>query len=139
MSVSLECPHTATPLSLLSPTDDKGKPVILSLLSAALRADIQAAETSQNEVITSMGDTLEGCRSLFHATTVPRIQVEEYIERLFKYTKCSPACLIMAFAYIRRLADSDAAMQLSILNVHRLLIAGTVIASKFTDDKVGVV
>ncbi len=42
----------------------------------------------------------------------------------------------MAFAYMQRLAAADPLLHPSPRNVHRMLITGTMLAAKFTDDRV---
>ncbi|CAN6990753.1 unnamed protein product [Brassica rapa subsp. trilocularis] len=34
----------------------------------------------------------------------PIISIAKYLERIYKYTKCSPACFVVGYAYIGRLA-----------------------------------
>jgi hypothetical protein len=72
---------------------------------------------------------------VFHGLRAPPISIEAYVERLAKYTKCSPICFVFALNFMSTLARADAALQPTTLNVHRLLLTSTMLAAKFTDDR----
>ncbi|CAI5943929.1 unnamed protein product [Closterium sp. NIES-64] len=57
-----------------------------------------------------------------------------YLERIFKYANCSPACFVVAYAYIDRILQEHDDMVITSLNVHRLLITCIMVAAKFLDD-----
>jgi hypothetical protein len=81
-----------TQLMLLHPSCDSGTPPVLPLLSSALRAYIDAAAAAAaaaaGPASLQQQDAAPSPRlSKFHAVTAPRIQVEAYLQRLFKYTK----------------------------------------------------
>ncbi|CAN6918901.1 unnamed protein product [Brassica oleracea var. botrytis] len=40
----------------------------------------------------------------FYGLRAPIISIAKYLERIYKYTKCSPACFVVGYAYIGRLA-----------------------------------
>ncbi|XP_048538308.1 cyclin-P4-1-like [Triticum urartu] len=70
----------------------------------------------------------------------PEIGVRRYAERIYRYAGCSPACFVVAYAYLDRLAappqDDDAgeAVAVDSYSVHRLLITSVMVAAKFMDD-----
>lgn len=72
--------------------------------------------------------------TMFHGLCAPPISVEKYMERLAKYTKCSPSCFILAYVYMTRLAKCEMALQPGRLNVHRLVLTTVLLATKYTDD-----
>lgn len=109
-----------TSFLLLHPCE--GVPQVLPLLTAALRAHLDTGAPHLPPIPGAARPTL------FHAPAAPRIDVEAYVQRLYRYTKCSPACLVMAYSYIQRLAAGDALLRPSPFNVHRMLIAGTMLA-----------
>lgn len=41
--------------------------------------------------------------SLFCGLRAPAICLSSYLERIFKYANCSPACYVLAFIYLERL------------------------------------
>ncbi|KAL6318630.1 hypothetical protein AAG906_000708 [Vitis piasezkii] len=60
-----------------------------------------------------------------------------YIDRIFKYSGCSPSCFVVVHIYVDRfLQHTDA--HLTSLNVHRLLITSVMVTAKFIDDWGGV-
>lgn len=41
----------------------------------------------------------------FHGRRPPLISLERYLERIFKYAACSPACYVLAFMYLERMCQ----------------------------------
>jgi len=73
--------------------------------------------------------------TLFHGLRPPPIGLAAYLERIAKYSRCSPVCFVVGLAYLQRLAAADpAALAPSPLNVHRLALTATMLAAKFLDD-----
>uniref|UniRef100_A0ACD5TC02 Uncharacterized protein n=1 Tax=Avena sativa TaxID=4498 RepID=A0ACD5TC02_AVESA len=66
----------------------------------------------------------------------PEIGVRRYAERIYRYAGCSPACFVVAYAYLDRLAlgDGEEAVAVDSYSVHRLLITSVMVAAKFMDD-----
>eukprot|EP01018_Ginkgo_biloba_P011075 Gb_27039 [translate_table: standard] len=71
---------------------------------------------------------------IFHATRYPKMSIERYLEKIFKYMRCSPSVFVVAYAYIDRLIKFNSTFQITSLNVHRLLITSVMLAAKFIDD-----
>nr|GMD45336.1 cyclin-P3-1-like isoform X2 [Ipomoea batatas] len=63
----------------------------------------------------------------------PSLGVHQYIDRIFRYSSCSPACFVVAYIYLERFLSQTAGF-LTSLNVHRLLITSIMLAAKFLDD-----
>lgn len=109
---------------------------LLALLSGVLDATIE-----RNESIDQLPSTL-GCQHLlptgkltaFHGLRPPPISIEAYLDRIAKYTKCSPVCFVMSLLYMDILCQRDDDMAPTSLNVHRLLLTGIMLAAKFMDD-----
>jgi len=82
----------------------------------------------------------------FRGKALPAIPVRRYAERIYRYAGCSPACFVVAYVYLDRLAgqrplDGDAAaaeapavVGVDSYSVHRLLITAVMVAAKFMDD-----
>ncbi|KZV32420.1 hypothetical protein F511_03703 [Dorcoceras hygrometricum] len=107
--------------------DNRGNPRVLSLLSVFLEKAIQKNErmldTSQaKDVIT-----------IFHGLRAPSLSIQQYIDRIFKYSCCSPSCFVIAHIYLDRFIQRMNSC-LTSLNIHRLLITGVMVAAKFMDD-----
>ncbi|XP_065854059.1 cyclin-P3-1 [Euphorbia lathyris] len=101
-----------------------GYPRVLQLLSSVLEKSILLdGSARKKDVIT-----------VFHGSKSPSLTIKQYIERIFRYSKCSASCFVVGYIYIRRfLLQMDAF--LSHLNVHRLLITSIMLAAKFLDDQ----
>ncbi|KAF5732768.1 putative cyclin-dependent protein kinase [Tripterygium wilfordii] len=100
---------------------------ILSLLSSLLERTVH-----KNEMLletTSVKDVV----TIFHGLRAPNISIRQYVDRIFKYSGCSPSCFVVAHIYVDRfLQQTD--VRLTSLNVHRLLITSLMVAAKFIDD-----
>ena len=61
----------------------------------------------------------------------------EYVQRILKYTRCSPCNLIVGLIYLQRLKDLDTdgkCTRLTSYNIQRLLLTALMLASKFLDE-----
>ncbi|XP_062224228.1 cyclin-P4-1-like [Phragmites australis] len=74
----------------------------------------------------------------FRGRTRPGIAVRRYAERIYRYAGCSPACFVVAYVYLDRLAqrreEEEQAEVVDSYSVHRLLITTVMVAAKFMDD-----
>lgn len=70
----------------------------------------------------------------FHATTIPSISVNKYIERIGKYISCSNECYVLLIIYIDRIIKLHTDITLSLLCIHRIIITAAMLAAKFFDD-----
>ncbi|XP_030442993.1 cyclin-P3-1 [Syzygium oleosum] len=104
-----------------------GFPQVLTLLSSALDRSVQKnerlLETSQSKDVVT----------IFHGVRPPSLTIRQYIERIFKYSGCSPSCFVIAQIYMDRFVQNTD-VHLTSLNVHRLLITSLTVAAKFIDD-----
>ncbi|XP_021282188.1 cyclin-P3-1 [Herrania umbratica] len=104
-----------------------GAPRVLSLLSSILERSIQ-----RNEKLVG-GSRRMDVVTIFHGTKAPALSIRQYVERIFKYSKCSNSCFVVALVYVDRFLERMDA-HLTSLNVHRLLITSFMVAAKFIDD-----
>ncbi|KAF8019877.1 hypothetical protein BT93_G0537 [Corymbia citriodora subsp. variegata] len=104
-----------------------GYPRVLMLLSSALDRSVQKnerlLETSQSKHVPT----------IFHGVRPPALTIRQYMERIFKYSGCSPSCFIIAQIYMDRFVQNKD-VPLTSLNIHRLLITSLTVAAKFIDD-----
>lgn len=105
----------------------KGKPGVLSLLSAVLEKSVQ-----QNERVLETSQTKDVI-TIFHGLRAPSLSIQQYIDRIFKYSCCSPSCFVVAQIYMDRFMQRTN-LSLTSLNIHRLLITSVMVAAKFMDD-----
>lgn len=71
---------------------------------------------------------------VFHGVRAPNISILKYIERIYKYTNCSPSCFVVGYVYIDRLLHKYPNSLVVSLNVHRLLVTAVMVAAKMLDD-----
>ncbi|XP_050265302.1 cyclin-P3-1 [Quercus robur] len=102
-------------------------PRVLSLLSSLLERSVQKNEVLLEE--TQIKDVI----TIFHGLREPTLSIRQYIDRIFKYSGCSPSCFVVAHIYVDRFLQSTE-VHLTSLNVHRLLITSIMLAAKFIDD-----
>ncbi|GLJ31983.1 hypothetical protein SUGI_0643730 [Cryptomeria japonica] len=104
-------------------------PCILSVVSSLLNRIIVRNERK----LEISKDLSSSC--LFSTNLIPDLSIEEFLERIFKYVRCSPSVFVVAYAYIDRLIYYHSkTFRVTSLNVHRLLITSVMIAAKFLDD-----
>jgi len=74
------------------------------------------------------------CATVFDAVAPPAIGLREYLERVLRFARCSEECLILAMVYVDRAARRMPQLAPTAVNVHRLVLAATTLAAKFSDD-----
>lgn len=102
-------------------------PRVLSLLSALFEKSVQ-----RNEMLLEATE-IKDAVTIFHGLRAPTLGIRQYIDRIFKYSGCSPSCFIVANIYVDRFLQCTE-VHLTSLNVHRLLITTVMLAAKFNDD-----
>ncbi|XP_010277841.1 PREDICTED: cyclin-P3-1-like [Nelumbo nucifera] len=104
-----------------------GTPLVLPLLSSLLERSVQKNE----KLLDSMKK--KDAITIFHGLKAPTMSIRKYIDRIFKYSGCTPSCFVVAYIYMDRfLQQTD--VYLTSLNVHRLLITAVMLAVKFVED-----
>ncbi|KAJ4733364.1 Cyclin-P3-1 [Rhynchospora pubera] len=117
-------------LSLGLSMSEKGAndfPRVLLLLSSFLDRAVQ-----NNEKLLDSKKVKEPL-TVFHGLKAPNLGIQRYMERIYKYSKCSPSCFVLGLVYMDRYLQQPGVCVTS-LNVHRLLITSVVLAAKFIDD-----
>lgn len=75
----------------------------------------------------------------FRARTIPSIDIYSYLSRIFKYCPCANECFLSLLVYFDRmsknaLAQNGRPLTIDSYNIHRLIIAGVMVSSKFFSD-----
>ncbi|KAH7440480.1 hypothetical protein KP509_04G109700 [Ceratopteris richardii] len=127
-----------------SSTSDYELPLIISVLAANLDYLIarneQELPTSKRNSLTAPPNVCNGHTdrelklTLFHGLRPPAIGVHKYLERIYRYTNCSPSCFVVAYAFMDRFVHHQPDQPIISLNVHRLLITSVMLAAKTLDD-----
>ncbi|WMV11939.1 hypothetical protein MTR67_005324 [Solanum verrucosum] len=69
---------------------DRGNPKILWIVASVVERSVQKNEKALK------GSNKRGAVTVFHGTRAPVLTVQQYIERIFKYSNCSPSCFVVA-------------------------------------------
>lgn len=118
-------------------------PRVLTILSSILEKLVarndqleQRREEEEEEEETGVKFTPAGKKSFkgFHGIRAPSISISKYLERIYKYTNCSPSCFVVGYVYIDRLVHKHPDSLVVSHNVHRLLVTSVMLASKMLDD-----
>lgn len=75
--------------------------------------------------------------ALFHARNIPTISIESYLLRILKYCPTTNEVFLSLLVYFDRMSrgtSDHAGIAIDSYNVHRLVIAGITVASKFFSD-----
>ena len=70
---------------------------------------------------------------LFYLSRIPPISIEDYIKRIFNYTKMNISTLVMSVIYIDRFCELNGYI-LSLNNIHRVLLTACLLSIKFNED-----
>ncbi|KAK4749781.1 hypothetical protein SAY87_027230 [Trapa incisa] len=105
-------------------------PRVLSILSGVLERLVARNDRLLASQRFDSDKSLKG----FHGARAPAISIPKYLERIYKYTGCSPACFVVGYVYIDRLIHRHPESLVVSLNVHRLLVTSVMVAAKMLDD-----
>ncbi|KAJ0983335.1 hypothetical protein J5N97_011590 [Dioscorea zingiberensis] len=104
----------------------------------ALEAMARALERllARNERLSSEPEPEGKQRGLaaFRGARQPSISIARYLERIYRYTCCSPSCFVVGFVYVDRMVHKDPGSLVVPLNVHRIVLTSVMVASKVLDD-----
>jgi len=78
-------------------------------------------------------DRLKCSCSIFNASKLPNISIEQYLYRLMSLSKCEEGSIINALILIDNLCDKNDIF-LTRMNYHRILLISVVISVKYTED-----
>ncbi|KAL6500475.1 hypothetical protein OROHE_025841 [Orobanche hederae] len=103
-------------------------PRVLSILATLLEKCVH-----KNERLLESAPTKEAT-TIFHGSRAPSLSIQRYIDRISKYSCCSPSCFVVAHIYMDTFIQRTDLFFLTSLNIHRLLITSVMVAAKFMDD-----
>lgn len=123
-------------------TDAAGKEVDVPLGLSFLRAQNEEAYKVLigpviayflNNLVNQNKEARQHCGPNHYNGNAPDITVRQYIDRIIKYSPCSPECFLVGLIFIDRLVV-DKLLRVSSLNVHRLIMTSVLLASKILED-----
>lgn len=120
--------------------DEQGN--VVSALPALMTAAVsQLVDTAADrDAAATAGAPAAHTPTRLHGVRAPGIGIREYGDRMLRYCNNSPVCYVAAFAYMLRLQEGSGgvcggALRIDSLTCHRMMAVGTIIATKFFDDK----
>eukprot|EP00798_Chlamydomonas_sp_ICE-L_P003113 gene3113-13123_t len=123
----------STYLRTLDPNSEYAETLLMPLSEALSKA---VEEHDERKASSMLASTSSGRETAFHGLRSPPMSLDKYILRINKSVGCSPVCFVNALAYIDMLTQKDLLHHPSALNIHRLVLIGTMVAAKMVDDKV---
>jgi hypothetical protein len=71
---------------------------------------------------------------VLYSKRMPLLTLEEFIQRIVKYTKMEVSTFVYGFVYMQRLFSYEEGFVLGLCNVFRLLLGAYVLGIKFNED-----
>lgn len=108
--------------------------------AAAARKENVRRASSASLLASSPGTaSSETTYTRFHARSIPGIDIYSYLSRIFKYCPCANECFLSLLVYFDRMSKNALALTgrpftIDSYNIHRLIIAGVMVSSKFFSD-----
>eukprot|EP01062_Namystynia_karyoxenos_P074968 TRINITY_DN72086_c0_g1_i1.p1 TRINITY_DN72086_c0_g1~~TRINITY_DN72086_c0_g1_i1.p1 ORF type:complete len:247 (+),score=71.54 TRINITY_DN72086_c0_g1_i1:87-743(+) len=124
-----QCPAGGRPaarITLALLEEESSGENLVDSLSTYLECSIAAAGPSPRAAETKA--------TVFDAAAMPHLSVRSYVNRIALHGSCCPATLVLAAIYVER-AARNLTLRVTSLNVHRLLLAGFVLAAKWHEDR----
>uniref|UniRef100_A0A7N0RJW1 Cyclin n=1 Tax=Kalanchoe fedtschenkoi TaxID=63787 RepID=A0A7N0RJW1_KALFE len=112
-------------------------PRVLTILSYVVERLVARNDRLVEDGLGNGWEDISGKKNLsvFNGARAPAISIPKYLERIYKYTDCSPSCFVVGYAYVDRLVHRHPLSLVVSLNVHRLLVTSVMVASKILDDE----
>ena len=122
---SKETINTSTSFERDNPIPQDKKKYIIKSISKNLK-DIIKENIQNNQMKYVQND-------IFYFNTIPDINIDDYINRIYKYTKMNISSLIMSIIYIDRFCENNRYV-LCMNNIHKLLLTACLLSIKFNED-----
>ena len=122
---SKETINTSTSFERDNPVPEDKKKRIIKSISKNLKEIIK--ENIQNNQIQYVE------KDIFFFDHKPNISIDDYINRIYKYTKMNISSLIMSIIYIDRLCEINNYV-LCIKNIHKILLTACLVSFKYNED-----
>lgn len=88
------------------------------------------------QLLEDLIDTDSGeCDSIFNSTVPTGLSIGDFLRRIHRFTHFSKECLVIAIIYLDRYNLQDDQFSLNPNNVHKILLACLLLATKFQDDR----
>ncbi|KAL6764348.1 cyclin-domain-containing protein [Haematococcus lacustris] len=115
-------------------THPEEAPVLLKAVAQVLLNAVEKAERVDR--LTDNEDVDMATRlTPFHGAQPPAISLYDYLTRIARHAKMSPACFVVALMLIDEACTKEPALGPTQLTVHRLVLAALVLAAKSCEDE----
>ena len=74
-------------------------------------------------------------KEIIYSNKIPKIKIEDYLNRFFIYSKMEISTLILTYIYIKRFIHKENYV-ISFRNIFRLIMSCAILAIKFNENKV---
>jgi len=113
--------------------------MLASLLAKMTQANDQIKSRALSHSDSSSTGTSSPSFTRFHARSVPSIDIYSYLARILKYCPTTNECFLSLLVYFDRmsknaLATTGKPFSIDSFNIHRLIISGIMVSSKFFSD-----
>ncbi|CAG8619290.1 2896_t:CDS:2, partial [Paraglomus occultum] len=113
--------------------------MLASLLAKMTQANDQIKSRAHSHSDSSSTSTSSPSFTRFHARSVPSIDIYSYLARILKYCPTTNECFLSLLVYFDRmsknaLATTGKPFSIDSFNIHRLIISGIMVSSKFFSD-----
>uniref|UniRef100_A0A1J3D2M7 Cyclin n=1 Tax=Noccaea caerulescens TaxID=107243 RepID=A0A1J3D2M7_NOCCA len=112
----------------------KKPPTVVSRLASSLERSVLLNDDDDDDKLVGESPEMKDSVAVFNGLSRPEISIAHYLDRIFKYSGCSPSCFVIAHIYIDQFLHRTRAL-LKPLNVHRLIITTVMLAAKVLDDR----
>lgn len=111
----------------------------MTIANDLLNKQQQQTTASQQQRRASLQQPTTAAYTRFHARLVPSIDIYSYLARILKYCPCANECFLSLLVYFDRMSKNSLALTgkpftIDSYNIHRLIIAGVMVSSKFFSD-----
>lgn len=72
--------------------------------------------------------------TFFASSSEPSIAIEDFLLRIWKFSKCSESCRVLALIYVDRLVEMNPSIAVDARSIHRLFAIATIVSTKVQDD-----
>ncbi|XP_068661028.1 cyclin-U2-1-like [Aristolochia californica] len=112
--------------------DDSTAPLVISVLASLL----ERAMARNERILRKCGWVSPRASSarVFDSHETPDMEIQSYLERIYRYAHVAPPVYVVAYVYIDRFCQFHPDFRITSNNVHRLLITTIMAASKFVED-----
>ncbi|KAG2223924.1 hypothetical protein INT45_009376 [Circinella minor] len=113
--------------------------MITGLLERITKTNDKLQANSNNTISNTNNDnnntsTTDKQYTAFHSRSVPTIGIHAYLSRILKYCPCTNECFLSLLVYFDRMSRNSSCLRIDSFNIHRLVISGIMVASKFFSD-----